>query len=156
MAAQHQSKLKTKPFFIVSKRIAVLACFIILISLTSAKKWAIDSDCGIGNKWQKVQECDDFGWKPPTFECFQTDDISFSSGFSDDSSSTTKTSTSSGGTTVAHVQEAGTSSTGSGDKRPSRLIIRTQNTEKSILRLDSIADNNLAYEIVMNPNKLKF
>lgn len=62
--------------------------------------------------------------------------------------------------TVTRTQQTSTSDSATSPPteggRPSRLILRTSNDQRSILRFDSAQNENLAYQLAMNPQSGKF
>lgn len=137
------------------KVIKLWLVFWLFISLT-VTKCSVNEDCGQGYVCQKIQECDDYGCHPPTFEWIPSDEDSIAYSFSSTSSSTSTGKEESKETKEeSHIQKKPnnkqSSSAGSEGSRPSRLIIRTQNSQSSILRFDSATNSDVAYEMAMSP-----
>jgi len=134
---------------------SVISLILIILSLASIevqlKLCAVDSDCNAGYKWQEIQEWDDFGCQQPIFECVPNDN--FSSAYTIAASDYTPSpQTTSRVQTTQQGGGAARSTAAAGSNRPSRLTIRTQNTQPATLRFDSTTNQNAIFELSLNPS----
>lgn len=132
----------------------ILVC-LLFANAIFAKPCKTNSDCNVGYSCKQSVECNDFGCSAPTNECTPSDDgptqlTSSSDGDQGRLQTTTQTKT----TTNTKVTQAATQTT-STSVRPSRLIIRTQNDQDSILRFES-SNNDFGYEFRLNPETKNF
>lgn len=106
----------------------------------------MNSSCPEGFECKQLQECDDYGCHPPSFECVPREDFIFTA---DETPARAQQASQTPAPAAAAAAPSTAARSESGG--PSRLIIRTQNDRNSILRFDSSLNQEMAYQISMSP-----
>lgn len=130
--------------------------FLVLLLSTPAilQRWDSNDDCPNGNRCQQIQECDDYGCQEPWFECVPGNDFSTASAIdsaqaSDEPETPTRVQTNN---KIDDIVPETTTTGAQGDNRPSRLTVRTQNTNPSVVRFDSTLNPNSVFEWGLDPS----